>query len=144
MMLLQHDNGDRYRFEKVLSWYTERGMCISVNVCLFSRMLLDMLLTGFDLFARLLLSLFVCLVVCLGHHPFWLLAVKIGTRLALLESTAAFAVPANSVMLQLPRLKNADCVPNHPYMVSAATCSPQESADQGTGADWRAAAMPFC
>ena len=38
----------------------------------------------------------------------------------------------------------ADHVALHPYMVSAATCSPQESADQSTGADWRAAAMPFC
>ena len=109
-----------------------------------SRVLLAMLLTGFALFVRLLLSLFVCLVVCFGHHPFWLLAVKIGTKLALLESAAAFAVPANSVMLQLPRLKNADYVANHPYIMSAATCSPQECADLGTGANWRAAAMPFC
>ena len=58
MMMLEHDNGDRYRFEKVLSWYTKRGMFIYVNVCIFSRVLLDMLLTGFDLFARLLLFFF--------------------------------------------------------------------------------------
>ena len=70
MMMLQHDNGDRYGFEEVLSWYAKRGMFIYVNVCIFSRVLLAMLLTGFALFVRLLLSLFVCLVVCFGHHPF--------------------------------------------------------------------------
>ena len=127
--MLQHDNGDRYGFEEVLSWYAKRGMFIYVNVCIFSRVLLDMLLTGFDLFARLLLSFFVCLVVCLGHHAFWLLAMKIRSRLALLEGTETFSVPTNSIMLHMPRLENANCIPNHPYMVSAVTCSPQESAD---------------
>ena len=43
----------------------------------------------------------------------------------------------------MPRLENANCIPNHPYMVSAASCSPQESDDQGTGADWRAETCPL-